>query len=571
MLTITRDLNVYSSGMPQIISLSQYDSDFQLVFNLYTSEGTLNIPSGTTAQIQGTKRDGNGYSASATITGNTVTVTGHNQMTACAGANIYEISLTNSGKVLNTINFILAVEPAAMDAGTIQNETVLKELQAIIDSAATSTQAAQDAEDAADRAEEAARSLTVDPTLTQSGQPADAKVTGDEINDLKKDLSEIGETVYLNETITEVSNPITSESSATKRTSIYVNLESGHRYKLSFTITATISKSGPMGVYATDTGQSKPDERIWDVSNAVVDTEYVIEYNAERDNNRFIIAIFTFIGDITINATVEEMTAVNDAVEALEIKTDSIDERLTQVESKYNDCLVSIFESFTAIGDSLTCGFVSDGAGHSYSSNTARNKKRNWPTYLALNIGRPMTNLGRGSSTVRDWRYGNTSLDVDITTADIDTQCYLVGLGVNDIRGSLPVGTSADISTDKANNADSFYGNYDFVIRTLIEYKTARISSTKIFVFTIPDTENGEEAYNEAIRYVASLYTDVHVIDLATLYPKAYNNPPLSTVWVGKHSRPIGYAYMAMMIKNAINSYMQDHVSDFAYTPWDTL
>lgn len=191
MLTIPRDLNVYSSGMPPIISLSQYDSDFQLVFNLYTSEGTLNIPSGTTAQIQGTKRDGNGYSASATISGNTVTVTGHNQMTACAGANIYEISLTNSGKVLNTINFILAVEPAAMDAGTIQSETVLKELQAIIDSAATSTQAAQDAEDAADRAEEAARSLTVDPTLTQSGQPADAKVTGDEIADLKADLEEL--------------------------------------------------------------------------------------------------------------------------------------------------------------------------------------------------------------------------------------------------------------------------------------------------------------------------------------------------------------------------------------------
>lgn len=187
MLTIPRDLNVYSSGMPPIISLSQYDSDFQLVFNLYTSEGTLNIPSGTTAQIQGTKRDGNGYSASATISGNTVTVTGHNQMTACAGANIYEISLTNSGKVLNTINFILAVEPAAMDAGTIQSETVLKELQAIIDSAATSTQAAQDAEAAADRAEAAAEDLSETVQQVETNKQNIATNTED-IADLKSDL-----------------------------------------------------------------------------------------------------------------------------------------------------------------------------------------------------------------------------------------------------------------------------------------------------------------------------------------------------------------------------------------------
>ena len=51
MLTIERSLNVYAAGIPQIINLSQYDEDFQLVFALYTSEGTFTAPSGTTAEI----------------------------------------------------------------------------------------------------------------------------------------------------------------------------------------------------------------------------------------------------------------------------------------------------------------------------------------------------------------------------------------------------------------------------------------------------------------------------------------------------------------------------------------
>lgn len=188
MLTIERSLNIYAAGIPQIISLSQYDDDFRLVFSLYTSEGEFTIPSGTTAEVMGTKVDGNGYSASASISGSTVTVTGNKQMTACAGRNVYEIVLTQSGKRLATVNFILKVERAALDADTIQSETVLKELNAIIDSAATATEAAETATAAAESAAESARTMTIDPTLTQSGQAADAKATGDAIAELQDEF-----------------------------------------------------------------------------------------------------------------------------------------------------------------------------------------------------------------------------------------------------------------------------------------------------------------------------------------------------------------------------------------------
>ena len=145
-------------AVPKIIHLSQYDSDFSLVFRLHASFGVLNIESGTTAEIRGTKKSGTGYSASATLntTNNTVTVAGDAQMTAVAGQNIYEIVLIKNNKVLGSANFILLVERAALDADTITDATVLKELNAIIDSVETATQAAEDAADAADRAEAAA-------------------------------------------------------------------------------------------------------------------------------------------------------------------------------------------------------------------------------------------------------------------------------------------------------------------------------------------------------------------------------------------------------------------------------
>ena len=90
------------------------------------------------------------------------------------------------------------VERAALDADTITDESVLKELNAIIESADTATQAAEEAEDAADRAEAAAQTLVIDPTLTQSGQAADAKAAGDAIAQIVPGLSETAKAALLN-------------------------------------------------------------------------------------------------------------------------------------------------------------------------------------------------------------------------------------------------------------------------------------------------------------------------------------------------------------------------------------
>ena len=190
MLTLTNRIDMRPGAVPLVIHLGQYDSDFSLVFELYSSAGNFTVESGTTAMIRGTKTDGHAYDADATIdiSAKTVTVAGSEQMTAAKGRNVYELVLTKSGKVLSTANFILDVERAAMDADTIASESVLKELNAIIAGSETATEAATNAASAADRAEDAAESV--------SSASAQIATNTADIADLKADLSELAEKAF---------------------------------------------------------------------------------------------------------------------------------------------------------------------------------------------------------------------------------------------------------------------------------------------------------------------------------------------------------------------------------------
>ena len=169
MRTLTQPLNMSPGGIPPVIHVSQYDSDFTIVFTLFSTVGGFTIESGTTAMVRGTKSSGTGYSADAAIniSAKTVTVTGNQQMTAAAGHNIFEIVLKKNNKEISSKNFVLHVERAALDADTITDDTVLRELNAIIEGAETATRAA-------DRAEAAAASIDfgLDVTPTQDSPNA---------------------------------------------------------------------------------------------------------------------------------------------------------------------------------------------------------------------------------------------------------------------------------------------------------------------------------------------------------------------------------------------------------------
>ena len=146
MLTTTYDLDLSPGGVPLIIPISQYDAASRiLVFNLFSNEGILSLPSGLTAEVRGTKPDGTGFSYIALLSGTTVTVTVTEQMAAVAGRVKCEITLYKGTPATNmtpassdyqqiaTANFYLSVERAALDKDTLPSNSEIRQLVNIID------------------------------------------------------------------------------------------------------------------------------------------------------------------------------------------------------------------------------------------------------------------------------------------------------------------------------------------------------------------------------------------------------------------------------------------------------
>lgn len=226
--------------------------------------------------------------------------------------------------------------------------------------------------------------------------------------------------------------------------------------------------------------------------------------------------------------------------------------------------LMQIFPIYSVIGDSLACGFMNiDGV--SVSSANAKAYGNNWVKYLSLRTGRRFNNLAVGGSTTTLWR------NTHISTANVSTSAYIIGLGVNDRRQQVTVGTSSDINaSDYTQNAVSTYGNLDYIVNKLKEFNPY----CHIFMLTIPaieDTYNlatfgSCEQQNGAIRYVAGLYDNVHLIDLHDV--SDYDSELISDTFIANHFNPLSYASMSTLIESTINAYMADNYNLFRTAPY---
>lgn len=146
------NIDMVPSGAPVVVHVSQYDTTARrLVFHLYNG-GVAYVPaSGTTATIRGTKPDGTGFMYSLEVTGNTVAMALNQQMAAIAGDVPTEITVAEPDGTASSANFVIRVEPAALDDETVISETdipVFEELTQQAQTAATTAQAAQSATEA---------------------------------------------------------------------------------------------------------------------------------------------------------------------------------------------------------------------------------------------------------------------------------------------------------------------------------------------------------------------------------------------------------------------------------------
>ena len=167
---------------PLIIHVNQYDKNEIWNFTLIDYQGNQYIT--TEAAIVGKKPDGCLIVNNCTVSEGIVSVEVTEQMTAAAGKAVFELLI--DGQVHGTANFIVMIERSPKD-GAIESESDLSLFQRAID--ATSTPAIIAGVQAWMDENLTPTTPVVDSSLSITGAAADAKKTGDEISELKSQIS----------------------------------------------------------------------------------------------------------------------------------------------------------------------------------------------------------------------------------------------------------------------------------------------------------------------------------------------------------------------------------------------
>jgi len=133
MTSQTLPLNLIPKGVCPRLYVSQYDKGQEWNFDIYAGTEAYTIPSGSTVTIQGTKPDKTGFQYACSFSGNRVTATEQQQMTIIAGDVPTEIRIEKNNEIIATLNFIIAVEKAALADDTVISETDLPLIEEAIE------------------------------------------------------------------------------------------------------------------------------------------------------------------------------------------------------------------------------------------------------------------------------------------------------------------------------------------------------------------------------------------------------------------------------------------------------
>ena len=181
----TVNINIIAGSAKPVVHVSQYDHDAgALVFNIYDGDTEFSIPPDATIIMQGTKPDKQFFLYQCDgFSGNTVTCSVHDQMTAVAGNVECELRIYSGGNGIGTANFTLSVEHAAVADDSVTSAdtlTALSEIENTIiasrDSAALSASAA--AKSAAQAANDANYHDVAIITVNHSGAWTSTTVNG---------------------------------------------------------------------------------------------------------------------------------------------------------------------------------------------------------------------------------------------------------------------------------------------------------------------------------------------------------------------------------------------------------
>lgn len=114
----TLKLEITPGGVPPVLHVTEYDENMQVEVQLLQRGQYYEIPSGTTAKVEGTLA-GHPFSADATVDGSNVTFELTKSMTAYAGRAWTKIKLTKGGKSVSTCGFWLECDRAGVEDGDV--------------------------------------------------------------------------------------------------------------------------------------------------------------------------------------------------------------------------------------------------------------------------------------------------------------------------------------------------------------------------------------------------------------------------------------------------------------------
>ena len=131
MITQITKLNLIPGVVLPRINVTQYDYGSRVLqFQIWDGEQRFTLTNVMSARIQGTKSDRHGfdYNANVDITNNIITADLTQQMTAAKGDCVCEIVISKSNERIGSLNFVLAVQPAALNDDTDVSDSDLPDI-----------------------------------------------------------------------------------------------------------------------------------------------------------------------------------------------------------------------------------------------------------------------------------------------------------------------------------------------------------------------------------------------------------------------------------------------------------
>ena len=173
-------------------------------------------------------------------------------------------------------------------------------------------------------------------------------------------------------------------------------------------------------------------------------------------------------------------------------------------------------------------------------------------------------NFSQGGETAKGWieHFWDYPFNrnADISAKAHPCQAYIIALGVNDRKKTVPGNALTDIHLeDYTKNADTFAGNYGGIIQRV----RSLCPKAPIFVVTIPNKYPGPE-FSAQIRAMATLFENVYVLDLERYAPDSTTPEFTARYFMGGHLNAAGYQYVAWMFLTYIDWIIDHNMEAFS-------